>query len=86
MAFLEDSSKKEEIRERYEQLWEELLVRDEEEAEKVLEKLEYRFLPTSQKIIRPFKTHLTWIIPLGVIIFFVLAYVLFIYIALWVED
>ncbi|MNW44126.1 hypothetical protein D3C74_213470 [compost metagenome] len=106
MAFLKDSPKKEEIRERYEELWSELLVRDEEESEKVLEKawselsvrdegepdkedleeLDYNSVPTIRKILRPFKTHLTWIIPLSVITFFVLAYVIFIYIALWVED
>ncbi|MMZ53768.1 hypothetical protein D1872_155690 [compost metagenome] len=106
MAALKDSPKKEEIRERYEELWTELLVRDEEESEKVLEKvwselsvrdeeetdeedseeLEYNSVPTIQKILRPFKTHLTWILPLSVITFMILAYVIFIYIALWVED
>ncbi len=40
---------------------------------------------TWEKILAPFKTHLTWIIPLSVITFFVLAYVIFIWVALWVE-
>lgn len=98
MVLLKDSSTKEVIREQYEQLWSELLIRDEEKAELILKKLEYELLPTREKILRPFKnltwkkilspfkTHLTWIIPLSVITFFVLAYVLFIYVSLWIED
>ncbi|WDM23967.1 hypothetical protein [Paenibacillus polymyxa] len=93
MAFLEDSSKKEEIREHYEQLWSELLVRDEEEAEHVIKKLEYELLPTRQRILRrwgkilsPLKKRFIWIILFSVIGFFLLAYVLFIYASLWVED
>ncbi|MBE0336120.1 hypothetical protein E0698_06385 [Paenibacillus sp. 23TSA30-6] len=98
MVLLKDSSTKEVIREQYEQLWSELLIRDEEEAELILKKIEYELLPTREKILRPFKnltwektlspfkTHLTWIIPLSVISFLLLAYVLFIYISLWIED
>ncbi|MET3211097.1 UNVERIFIED_CONTAM: hypothetical protein ABIC26_004061 [Paenibacillus sp. PvR008] len=93
MVLLKDSSNKEEIRERYEQIWNELLVRDEEKAEVVLKKLEYELLPTHQKILRPlkkilspFKTRLIWIILFSVIAFYLVAYVLFIYISLWVED
>ncbi|WP_342415944.1 hypothetical protein NST83_24170 [Paenibacillus sp. FSL R10-2782] len=97
MVLLKDSSTKEVIREQYEELWSELLIRDEKKAEHVLKKLEYELLPTRQKILSPFKnliwekilapfkTHLTWIIPLSVITFFVLAYVIFIWVALWVE-
>ncbi|MMZ53034.1 hypothetical protein D1872_148120 [compost metagenome] len=93
MGFLEDSSKKDEIQERYKQLWSELLNKDEEKTERVLKKLEYELLPTRQKTLRqwgkilsPFKNRLIWIILLSVIGFFLLAYVLFIYASLWVED
>ncbi|WP_068497675.1 hypothetical protein [Paenibacillus kribbensis] len=93
MVLLKDSSNKEVIREQYEQLWSELLIKDEKKAEVVLKKLEYELLPTRQKILRPwekilspFKTRLIWIILLSVIAFFLLAYVLFIYVSLWVED
>ncbi|ADO59814.1 hypothetical protein [Paenibacillus polymyxa] len=63
MVTLKDSPNKKEIREHYEQVWNELLERDEEEAKRVLEKLtsellvtdkeegevEYELLPTHQK-------------------------------------
>ncbi|URJ47329.1 hypothetical protein MF628_001954 [Paenibacillus polymyxa] len=93
MVLLKDSSTKEEIREQYEQIWSELLNKDEEKAEHVLKKLEYELLPTRQKILRrwgkilsPFKKRFIWIILLSVVGFFLLAYVLFIYVSLWVED
>ncbi|MEC0234526.1 hypothetical protein P4H71_09325 [Paenibacillus kribbensis] len=93
MVFLKDSSRKEVIQAQYEQLWSELLIRDEEKAERILKKLEYELLPTRQKILRPlkeilspFKTRLIWIILFSVIAFFLLAYVLFIYVSLWIED
>ncbi|MBO3287576.1 hypothetical protein MKY98_26700 [Paenibacillus sp. FSL M8-0228] len=93
MVLLKDSSTKEAIREHYEQIWSELLNKDEEKAEHVLKKLEYELLPTRQKILRrwgkilsPFKKRFIWIILFSVIGFFLLAYVLFIYVSLWVED
>ncbi|MGW8958135.1 hypothetical protein [Paenibacillus sp. NPDC055715] len=93
MVLLKDSSTKEAIREQYEQIWSELLNKDEEKVEHVLKKLEYELLPTRQKILRPlkkilspFKTRLIWIILFSVIAFYLVAYVLFIYISLWVED
>ncbi|MGG1619550.1 hypothetical protein ACIFQM_07825 [Paenibacillus sp. NRS-1782] len=93
MVLLKDSSTKEVIREQYEQLWSELLIRDEEKAERILKKLEYELLPTHKKILRPlkkilspFKTRLIWILLLSVIAFFLVAYVLFIYVSLWIED
>ncbi|MBE9917413.1 hypothetical protein G8C92_25685 [Paenibacillus donghaensis] len=98
MALLKDSSNKEIIREKYEELWNDLLIQDENKAIQVLEKLNYELLPIHQKLARPFrthftfekaltpfKTHLTWIIPLTIIIFFVLAYVIFIRLSLWLE-
>ncbi|AZH29197.1 MULTISPECIES: hypothetical protein [Paenibacillus] len=93
MVLLKDSSTKEAIRVQYEQIWSELLNKDEEKAEHVLMKLEYELLPTRQKIQRrwgkilsPLKKRFIWIILLSVIGFFLLAYVLFIYVSLWVED
>ncbi|MCC3380464.1 hypothetical protein ACFQY3_04275 [Paenibacillus farraposensis] len=93
MVLLKDSSTKEAIREQYEQIWSELLNKDEEKAEHVLKKLEYELLPTRQRILRqweeilsPLKKRFIWIILLSVIGFFLLAYVLFIYVSLWVED
>ncbi|MGR6762554.1 hypothetical protein ACU1JV_12015 [Paenibacillus sp. T2-29] len=52
MVLLKDSSTKEEIREQYEQIWSELLNKDEKKAEHVLKKLEYELLPTRQRILR----------------------------------
>ncbi|ASR49523.1 hypothetical protein B4V02_23965 [Paenibacillus kribbensis] len=93
MVLLKDSSSKEVIREQYEQLWSELLLRDEEKAEHVLKKIEYELLPTRQKILRPwkkiispFKTRLIWIILFSVMGLYLLAYVLFIFVSLWIED
>lgn len=93
MVLLKDSSTKEAIREQYEQIWSELLNKDEEKAEHVLKKLEYELLSTRQRILRqwgkilsPLKKRFIWIILLSVIGFFLLAYVLFIYVSLWVED
>lgn len=93
MVLLKESSTKEEIREQYEQIWNELLNKDEEKAEHVLKKLEYELLPTRQKILKrwgkilsPFKKRFIWIILFSVIGFFLLAYVLFIYVSLWIED
>jgi hypothetical protein len=85
MILLKESSKKELLRDQYEQLWSELLISDEEKAEEILKKLKYELLPFRKKILIPFKTHLTWIIPFCVIAFFVLAYVLFIRLSLWLE-
>ncbi|MGG4186684.1 hypothetical protein ABEW24_25455 [Paenibacillus jamilae] len=93
MVLLKDSSTKEAIREQYEQIWSELLNKDEEKAEHVLKKLEYELLPIRQKTLRrwgeilsPLKKRFIWIILFSVIGFFLLAYVLFIYVSLWVED
>ncbi|ADO56201.1 MULTISPECIES: hypothetical protein [Paenibacillus] len=93
MVLLKDSSTKEEIREQYEQIWSELLNKDEKKAEHVLKKLEYELLPTRQRILRwwgkilsPLKKRFIWIILFNVIGFFLLAYVLFIYVSLWIED
>ncbi|WP_420540140.1 hypothetical protein ACN92M_10210 [Paenibacillus polymyxa] len=93
MVLLKDSSTKEEIREQYEQVWSELLNKDEKKAEHVLKKLEYELLPTRQRILRrwgkilsPLKKRFIWIILFSVIGFFLLAYVLFIYVSLWIED
>ncbi|MGF7048847.1 hypothetical protein J2T13_003355 [Paenibacillus sp. DS2015] len=98
MRLLKESSKKELLRDQYEQLWSELLTSDEEKAEKILKELNYDLLPSRKKKIHrfktprtlkntllPFKTHLTWIIPLCVIALYVLAYVLFIRLSLWLE-
>ncbi|AET58100.1 hypothetical protein HPL003_06685 [Paenibacillus terrae HPL-003] len=59
----------------------------------ILKELEYELLPTHEKILRPlkkilspFKTRLIWILLLSVIAFFLVAYVLFIYVSLWIED
>ncbi|MBU9707602.1 hypothetical protein KSP24_11770 [Paenibacillus sp. AK121] len=93
MVLLKDSSTKEEIREQYEQIWSELLNKDEKKAEHVLKKLGYELLPTRQRILRwwgkilsPLKKRFIWIILFNVIGFFLLAYVLFIYVSLWIED
>ncbi|OAB42308.1 hypothetical protein [Paenibacillus glacialis] len=88
MILLKDSSKKELLRDQYEQLWSELLISDEEKAEKILKKLKYELLPSRKKKLLKntlIPTHLAWIIPSCVIAFFGLAYVLFIRLSLWLE-
>ncbi|MCP3796423.1 hypothetical protein [Paenibacillus sp. CH40] len=93
MVLLKDSSTKEAIREQYKQIWNELLNKNEEKAEHMLKKLENELLPTRQKTLRrwgkilsPLKKRFIWIILFSVIGFFLLAYVLFIYVSLWIED
>lgn len=90
---LKDSSAKEEIRTRYEDIWDyQLLTIDEEKVEIVLDKLEYELLPFGQKLLKRwdklldlFKSKTIWIIPLIVILTLILLYVLIVYVALLVQ-
>ncbi|WP_249529455.1 hypothetical protein [Paenibacillus brevis] len=90
---LKDSSAKEEIRTRYEDIWDyQLLTMDEEKVQIVLDKLEYELLPLGHKLLKRwdklldlFKSKTIWIIPLIVILTLILLYVLIVYVALLVQ-
>lgn len=90
---LKDSSAKEEIRTRYEDLWNyQLLTMDEEKVQLVLDKFEHELLPLDHKLLKRwdklldlFKSKTIWIIPLVVILTLTLLYVLIVYVALLVQ-
>ncbi|MHA6533248.1 hypothetical protein [Paenibacillus sp. BAC0078] len=88
MVPLKESSNKEMIQNQYEQLWIEFLNSDENKVEKILKRAQRELLPTKEKWLqrlKPFKTHLLWIVPLSALIVAILLYVIFIWVALLVE-
>lgn len=88
MTLLKNSPDKEEIKDRYDQLWTRFLELEDEKVEKILEKAEYELMPTKGKLaysLRPFKTHLIWIIPVSIISLFLILYFLFLWVSLLVE-
>ncbi|WP_223066011.1 hypothetical protein [Paenibacillus caui] len=85
---LKDSPNIQEIREKYDQLWGKFQDVNELKVRKAIEKASFEILPIKEKFsvaTRPFRTHLIWLIPLCVIIFMILIYILFVWVALIVE-
>lgn len=88
MVLLKDSTNKEKLSEQYEQLWNELLNTDEYKVERIIKKANNELKTRREHweaLLNPFKTHLTWIIPLSALGVAILIYVIFIWIALLVE-
>ncbi|WP_019908613.1 hypothetical protein [Paenibacillus sp. HW567] len=88
MVPLKESSNKEILQTQYEQLWIEFLNSDENKVERILNRAQRELLPTKEKWLqrlKPFQTHLLWIVPLSALIVAILLYVIFIWVALLVE-
>lgn len=88
MGALKDSEDLEIIKNQYDRCWDRLLETDEEKALKIIEHLKFKLLSPGQKVLyclKPFRTHLTWAIPLTILVVTVLMYAGIVWIALWVE-
>ncbi|GGF71341.1 hypothetical protein GCM10010912_15610 [Paenibacillus albidus] len=88
MTLLKDSSNLDQAKTKHEQLWADFLNTDEETVDRILDKARVGLLPMPEKLrsrLRPFRTPLLWLIPLGALATAVLLYVVFIWAALWVE-
>ncbi|MFF2014550.1 hypothetical protein [Paenibacillus sp. NPDC058177] len=88
MVLLKQSPDKEKVKEQYNQLWESLLNIDEKHATKIINKANEGVLPKKERlkiIAHPLKTHLIWIVPLSALAVAILIYVIFIWVALFVE-
>ncbi|OME30924.1 hypothetical protein [Paenibacillus odorifer] len=88
MVILKDSANKDSIKEQYDQLWEALLNTDEHKVENIIRIANNQLLTKREKciaLLKPFKTHLTWIIPLSALVVAILLYVIFIWVSLLVE-
>lgn len=85
---LKDSPDQKRIEEQYKDLWKNALHSDVESVEKMLYRANLSLMPKRVQWIErlaPFRTHLTWIIPLSVLSTITLLYVAFVWIALLVE-
>ncbi len=88
MVILKDSTNKDSIKEQYDQLWKEFLNTDEHKVENIIKIANNQLLTKRDqwiRVLKPFKTHLTWIIPLSTVATAILLYVIFIWVALLVE-
>lgn len=78
MQRLKDSPNKELIRRQYDQLWLQFEHASERKVQRILDQADKQLLSKKSRFSRaldPFKTHLTWILPLCVVLFFFLLYV-----------
>ncbi|MBB3127069.1 hypothetical protein FHS19_001723 [Paenibacillus rhizosphaerae] len=88
MALLKNSPELEEIKEQYHQLWNSFLEREDEQVRGILTRAEFELMSEKGKLLhalRPFKTHLLWIIPISVIVVILVLYFLFLWVSLLVE-
>ncbi|WP_019914212.1 hypothetical protein [Paenibacillus sp. HW567] len=88
MVLLKNSTNKEQLKEQYDQLWNDLLETDEYKVENIMKKANNELLTKRERwgpILKPFRTHLMWIIPLCALVVAILLYVIFIWVALIVE-